>query len=190
MGLTAEEIALLEACALAVDRIGYYSILIKKGDLYARLALDVVTSETMSGRAANQYFLDEAARELGDKKDKLTPEFLAQIGVMLMREDFKSRMSETEKINISSRPIADYHASIYALFVISANAWTPNFVYQLLPDQISKDSYWASLVGARDWALEGFRRLIAPLHPIAKNDGSSFRFEEPGADEWYANVGV
>jgi hypothetical protein len=61
--LSAEQLSVLQAHAEAGDRIAYYTALGAFGFAYGNLALGVVLNNTVSGAAANSFFLDQAAEQ-------------------------------------------------------------------------------------------------------------------------------
>jgi hypothetical protein len=61
MALTASDIQVLTTYKNNQDRFNYWNYLAQKGDPYAKLALSVVTNETLEGYIANQYAAGRAS---------------------------------------------------------------------------------------------------------------------------------
>ena len=74
------------------DRYGYWRYLSQKGDPYAKLALGVVTNETLEGYIANQY----AAGRAADLGKTLTEQQWWEIGKEIMEADFNARFGGSD----------------------------------------------------------------------------------------------
>lgn len=96
--ITSEMRATLREHVQANDRIAYYEQLKAWGYKYAELALGVVRGDTLSGRAANAFFLDQAS----DEGVTISKEELAQIGLELMQADFAERSVGSNELSVDT----------------------------------------------------------------------------------------
>ncbi|HEY8596293.1 MAG TPA: hypothetical protein VIL84_13715 [Devosiaceae bacterium] len=81
--LSNSDVTKLTNYANSGNRYAYYGLLASKGDAYAKLALGVVTQDTLSGYVANRY-MEDVANSLGVS---VGPSLSRQIGVNLMNAD-------------------------------------------------------------------------------------------------------
>ncbi|KAG1651776.1 hypothetical protein GQR58_026807 [Nymphon striatum] len=144
----------------AGDRIAYYSQLAEWGYKYAELALEVVNADTLSGRTANHYFLDQAS----DEGATITNNDLAQISLQLMQEDFAARVAFTGSASGQELPvntIKDYHETVFNNFGVSDNGWTPNFALESLDTVAEQEAFWDELLNATN-PFEATGLLVSP----------------------------
>lgn len=106
--LSAEQLSVLQANADAGDRIAYYSALGAFGFAYGNLALGVVLNNTVSGAAANSFFLDQA----GEEEASVSGDQLATISLNLMRKDFEARQASAGA-DINVDVIQRYHEDVF-----------------------------------------------------------------------------
>ena len=128
-GLTAADFEVLNGYADQGDRYHYWSYLQSKGDVYAGLALGVVTNETLAGVAAN-HFLISKGEAAGLTMDA---EMLNDIGVGLMRADLEARKEVFKNgasdggLKLDVRTIKRYHGEVFEAKThgkLDVTAWT------------------------------------------------------------------
>lgn len=160
----------------ADDRMGYYTQLEEWGYRYASLALDVVTSETLSGRVANSYFLNQAS----DEGVTISAADLSRISLRLMEEDWQIRQQTGLALEVND--IQTYHTKVFREFEVSANGWTPNFAIEALPKGPERDAFWANLL-ATDSPLYSTEVLFSTIGPAstASQEANEWRSEVASA---------
>lgn len=173
--------AVLQSYVDAGDRVGYYSQLAEWGYRYGELAAGVVTGATLSGRAANSFFLDEAA----DQQASISPGDLASISDGLMRADFAARVNFPGSENgeeLSVDTIRDYHRVVFSQFGVTVDAWTPTFALNSLATVAERDAFWDELL-AQSNPFTATNVLISPTEGDSSLTAISWRLEiaEAGA---------
>lgn len=140
--LTAAQLDILKRHSDAGDRIGYYTSLASFGVAYGQLALGVVMNDSVSGAAANSYFLSIASQEGVSVSD----DQLAQISLDLMKADFEKR-SASSGADLSVDDTQDYHRTVFGdVAGVSANAWTPNYYLESFPTLAERQAAWDQLL--------------------------------------------
>src|SRR5690242_10854529 len=110
--LTAAALSQLQTYAANNDRYDYWSLLSNLGDQYAKLALQVVTGNTLDGFIANNYAASFAptGSALGDAGNT---QAWWPIGVQLMQADLQARLNaisnNTDPLRLSFQTIQAYH---------------------------------------------------------------------------------
>lgn len=126
MPLTATDKQNLQTFITNQDRYGYWNYLTQKGDPYAKLALSVVTNETLQGYIANQY----AASRAADLGKTLTEQQWWDVGVGIMEADYAARTSGNVTLSadggstLTVKAIAQYHAAVFSARGLDKWAWT------------------------------------------------------------------
>lgn len=156
MALTAIDKQILETYKNNQDRYSYWNYLVQKGDPYAKLALGVVTNETVEGYVANQYAASRAA-ELGKT---LTAEQWWKIGVDIMAADYAARTSGDPTITTDGgstlrvNAIAGYHALVFSRNGLDKFAWTAQIPLNdalLKGDVVGAQAIWNKMLDNGLW---------------------------------------
>lgn len=159
MNLGVRELAILESYSSVGDRIGYYTQLAAWGDLYAPLALSVVTNESHAGATANAYFM----QELIEDGMTITWDGLAQVSIALMKADLTARFASVatgQGGNVSVDAIWGYHTVVFGENGFQPDVWTIDYVLRQLPTVEERDAFWSGL-------LEGGKLIPASLSFLA-----------------------
>lgn len=168
--LTSEMHAVLKEHVNASDRIAYYSQLKEWGYKYADLALGVVRADTLSGRTANEFFLEQAS----DEGASILKNGLAQISLELMQRDFAARSVGSGELSVDT--IQDYHEDVFALRGVSSNGWTPDFALRSIDTLAEREVFWDNLLNASNpFSATGI--LIGPTSGDTSSEAIAWREE-------------
>lgn len=149
--LSAEQLSIHQYHANAGDRIAYYTALGAFGFAYGNLALGVVLNNTVSGAAANSFFMDQA----DEQGVNVSENQLATISLNLMQADFQARQTRGGA-DLSVDVIQDYHAAVFnSVAEVSANAWTPNRYLLSFDDPADRQAAWDSMLNSVNIATYG-----------------------------------
>jgi hypothetical protein len=163
--LTQQDFTVLDAFVTAKDRIGYWTYLMDKGDAYARLALGVVTNETLNGFVANEFFMD-AVEHAGMLP---TPELMQDVGLDIMRADREARRAaipEGRSLNLSVKDIQGYHHTVFLKHTdkkIGERGWTAELPLRRYFTEARRTGDWTE--AERQWRqlLESDPRSLLSL---------------------------
>ena len=151
------EFNILQSHVSAGDRIAYYSQLEDWGYDYGGLALGVVNNDSISGIAANVYFLLNAAEE----GKPIVADLLTTISLRLMQLDLVARRQFDGSENGEDLPVSTiqaYHALVFGNEAgVSADAWTPNIALNSLATVEEREALWDDLIEAS---------FIEPISPV------------------------
>lgn len=127
------------------------------------LALSVVNVDTLLGKTANLFLINNAGKVISNDE-------LAQIGLELMHEDFSERYRSLAASNgeLSWQQIQAYHNSVFSRHRIAEDAWTPNIVLDLITDPTEKSNYWDRML--RIDALDPVLAYIDLVYEVLSND--------------------
>lgn len=190
--LTPQDFAVLDAFVTAKDRIGYWTFLIDKGDMYARLALGVVTNETLNGFVANEFFMDAA--EIAGLTP--TPEFMQGVGLNIMRADLEARrdaVKEGRSLNLSVKDIQGYHHTVFLKHTedqIGERGWTAELPLRRYVTEARRTGDWTE--ADRQWRqlLESDPRSLLDWGALSLGfDSNSDSFHSARGDkvlDWWA----
>jgi Ca2+-binding RTX toxin-like protein len=122
--LTPANLAKLTQYANSDDRYDYWSFLANLGDNYAKLALQVVTGESLFGYIANSYAASFATpgSALSDPDDT---QAWWGVGVDLMKADLDARTQAANPLSLSFKTIETYHENVFSVSELPPDAWTP-----------------------------------------------------------------
>ncbi len=149
--LTQQDFAVLDAFVVAKDRIGYWTYLMEKGDAYARLALGVVTNETLNGFVANEFSMD-AIEHVGILP---TPKLLQDVGLDIMEADRDARvkvLDEGRSLNLSVKDIQEYHHTVFLKHTydqIGERGWTAELPLRRYVTEARRTGDWTE--ADRQW---------------------------------------
>lgn len=141
MSLNQNQLDALQAAVNAGDRLGYYSLLRDYNIAYGKLALAVVSNDTLSGASANQFMSIQADLE----HIQMSNTEVARIGIDLMNADFAARKSLGD---LAYAQIMSYHESVFASHNLSRDAWTADFPLHYLEtnNPAAADALWQQMM--------------------------------------------
>lgn len=160
--LTQQDFSVLDAFVAAKDRIGYWTYLMEKGDAYARLALGVVTNETLNGFVANEFFLD-AVEHAGMLP---TPELMQGVGLDIMEADRNARkaaLADGRSLNLSVKDIQGYHHTVFLKHTnrkIGERGWTAELPLRRYVTEARRTGDWTEAERQWDQLLESDPRSL------------------------------
>ncbi|KQT48572.1 hypothetical protein ASG47_09555 [Devosia sp. Leaf420] len=131
--------------------MAYYSQLSAWGYAYGALALGVVTQETLSGRTANRFFINQSG--------VFEPDDLATVSLALMNFDLEARRDANGN-DIGYHAISEYHREAFELVGANIDAWTPTRALNEL-DEEDRGALWISLLTSGE--LSSGASLLQPL---------------------------
>ncbi|MEP1229963.1 MAG: hypothetical protein ABJG88_04750, partial [Litorimonas sp.] len=166
------EFAALEEFVDSGDRIGYYGQLEEWGYKYGELARGVVTGDQLSGRTANNFFLDRAEDQLnaynkengferGDEgyaSPVIDKTDMAELSQALMQADFETRGAKGspnwngERLTVDT--VQRYHADAFREQFndripndgIDIEAWTPYEALQKRETEEAREELWDNML--------------------------------------------
>lgn len=166
--LTQQDFTVLDAFVAAKDRIGYWTYLMDKGDAYARLALGVVTNETLNGFVANGFFMD-AVEHVGILP---TPKLMQGVGLDIMEADRDARvkaLDEGRSLNLSVKDIQGYHHTVFLKQTkdkVGERGWTAELPLRRYVTEARRTGDWTE--ADRQWhqLLESDPRSLLSLGAV------------------------
>jgi len=167
--LTQQDFAVLDAFVTAKDRIGYWTYLMEKGDAYARLALGVVTNETLNGFVANDFFMD-AVEHVGMLP---TPELMQGVGLDIMRADREARFKASDEgrsLNLPVKDIQGYHHTVFlkhTKYQVGERGWTAELPLRRYFTEARRTGDWTE--AERQW------HQFLESDPRSLRDGGAWR---------------
>lgn len=165
------EFEILERFSDSGDRIGYYGQLEDWGYKYGELARGVVTDDQLSGRTANNFFLDRAEDQLNAYNDahgfepndvgyaspEITKTDMAELSQALMQADLEARRAEQspnrygERLSVET--VERYHADAFEDQFsdrmdggINIEAWTPYEALQKRETMEAREELWDNML--------------------------------------------
>ncbi len=172
MSLSSEEKVRLDNYAAVGDRVGYYELLAGSGDAYAQMALGVVNGDTFAGAAANLFLVGNCGMEISSNQ-------LASLSLDLLAADYDARQSG---VSLGWQEIQRYHNTVFSEHHIPADAWTPNYVLNLLESDAQKEWLWDSLLTSYSFPawIQVFTSVLSEAGLVDSDAYDYLRQTQPG----------